>query len=340
MDNLYASLEQRYGLPEGALSAVESVESGGKDDATSPKGAKGRFQFMPATAQAYGVDVSDFVSSAHGAAQYLSDLQKQYGSFRAAVAHYNGGSKAGKAVSMGEAPPAEETKGYLQKVSMKLPPIDPSKVETSGSVSVSGYEPINPSEVELSEPIKSEQVTKELPANLKGLSKADLFLKGLKASGETTMTGIGQVLDPLAQQLEKAFPEFSKAASEKLGLPSAKEVGEKRFAEILAQREANKPLLETTPGMLGNVAGELGQAIALPGGTIGKAALTGATMGAVQPTLPEESKAFDIASGAALGGSGQGAVNAIGRIAQPIVKNLSEIGQKSVQVLKDASVGL
>jgi len=340
MDNLYASLEQRYGLPEGALSAVESVESGGKDDATSPKGAKGRFQFMPATAQAYGVDVSDPVSSAHGAAQYLSDLQKQYGSFRAAVAHYNGGSKAGKAVSMGEAPPAEETKGYLQKVSMKLPPIDPSKVETSGSVSVSGYEPINPSEVELSEPIKSEQVTKELPANLKGLSKADLFLKGLKASGETTMTGIGQVLDPLAQQLEKAFPEFSKAASEKLGLPSAKEVGEKRFAEILAQREANKPLLETTPGMLGNVAGELGQAIALPGGTIGKAALTGATMGAVQPTLPEESKAFDIASGAALGGSGQGAVNAIGRIAQPIVKNLSEIGQKSVQVLKDAGVPL
>lgn len=340
MDNLYASLEQRYGLPEGALSAVESVESGGKDDATSPKGAKGRFQFMPATAQAYGVDVSDPVSSAHGAAQYLSDLQKQYGSFRAAVAHYNGGSKAGKAVSMGEAPPAEETKGYLQKVSMKLPPIDPSKVETSGSVSVSGYEPINPSEVELSEPIKSEQVTKELPANLKGLSKADLFLKGLKASGETTMTGIGQVLDPLAQQLEKAFPEFSKAASEKLGLPSAKEVGEKRFAEILAQREANKPLLETTPGMLGNVAGELGQAIVLPGGTIGKAALTGATMGAVQPTLPEESKAFDIASGAALGGSGQGAVNAIGRIAQPIVKNLSEIGQKSVQVLKDAGVPL
>ena len=92
--------------------------------------------------------------------------------------------------------------------------------------------------------------------------------------------------------------------------------------------------------MLGNVAGEIGQAIALPGGTIGKAALTGATMGAVQPTLPEESKAFNIASGAALGGAGQGAVNAIGRIAQPIVKNLSEIGQKSVQVLKDAGVPL
>jgi len=340
MDNLYASLEQRYGLPEGALSAVESVESGGKDEATSPKGAKGRFQFMPATAQAYGVDVSDPVSSAHGAAQYLSDLQKQYGSFRAAVAHYNGGSKAGKAVSMGEAPPAEETKGYLQKVSMKLPPIDPSKVETSGSVSVSGYEPINPSEVELSEPIKSEQVTKELPANLKGLSKADLFLKGLKASGETTMTGIGQVLDPLAQQLEKAFPEFSKAASEKLGLPSAKEVGEKRFAEILAQREANKPLLETTPGMLGNVAGELGQAVLLPGGTVGKAALSGAEMGLVQPTLLEESRAFNAIAGGGLGAAGQGIVSGLGKVAQPITSELSGAAQNAVKILTEAGIPL
>ena len=89
MDNLYASLEQRYGLPEGSLSAVESVESGGKDEAISPKGAKGRFQFMPETAKAYGVDTSDPVSSAVGAAKFLSDLQSQYGSFKAAVAHYN-----------------------------------------------------------------------------------------------------------------------------------------------------------------------------------------------------------------------------------------------------------
>jgi len=340
MDNLYASLEQRYGLPEGALSAVESVESGGKDTAESSKGAKGRFQFMPSTAQAYGIDVSDPISSAYGAAQYLSDLQKQYGSFKAAIAHYNGGSKAGKAVSMGDEPPATETKGYLQKVSMKLPPIDPSQVEPSSSVSVSGYDPINPSEVELIEPIKAQEVTKELPANLKNLNKAELFLKGLKASGETTMTGIGQVLDPLAQQLEKAFPEFSKAASEKLGLPTAKEVGEKRFAEILAQREANKPLLETTPGMLGNVTGELGQALVLPGGTIGKAALAGAEMGAAQPTLPEESRAFNAISSGALGATGQGIVSALGKVAQPITAQLSGAAQNAVKVLTEAGIPL
>jgi hypothetical protein len=340
MDNLYATLEKRYGLPEGALSAVASVESGGKDEAVSPKGARGRFQFMPDTASAYGVDVADPISSAHGAAQYLSDLQKQYGSFKAAIAHYNGGTKAGKAVSMGNEPPAEETKGYLQKVSMKLPTIDPAQVEPIGSVQVSGYEPINPAEVEVVEPINPKEVTKAIPEKLKGLSNADLFLKGIKASGETTATGIGQVLDPFSKQLEKAFPEFSKAASEKLGLPSAEKVAAEREAQILAQRQANQDLLSTTPGMLGNVTGELGQALLLPGGTIGKAALAGGTMGAVQPTLPEENKAFNIGMGAAFGGAGQSVVNAVGRIAQPITKNLSDIGQKSVQILKDAGVPL
>ena len=328
MDNLYASLEKRYMLPEGALSAVESTESGGNDSAISPKGAKGRFQFMPETAKAYGVDTSDKVSSAHGAAQYLADLQNQYGSFKAALAHYNGGTKAAKAVLAGQEPAAEETRNYLKKVNSRinLKDEDITWDEPKGSVSVSAP--------------KDEDITWDKPTeDLSKKSGLELFGKGLKASGQTTMTGIGQVLDPLAQQLERAFPSVSKFG-QKLGMPSAKEVAANRESEILGQRESNKQLLETPAGLAGNIAGELGQAIALPGGTIVKAALTGATMGAVQPTLPEESKAFDIGSGAVLGGAGQGAVNAIGRIAQPIVKNLSEIGQKSVQVLKDAGVPL
>ena len=342
MDNLYASLEQRYGLPEGALSAVESVESGGKDNALSSKGAQGRFQFMPATAQAYGVDTSDPVSSAHGAAQYLSDLQKQYGSFKAALAHYNGGSKAGKAVSMGGEPPAEETKGYLQKVSLKLPKIDPSQVQTDGSsVSVSGFEPINPADVQISEPINAGDVEKARPLTAKGepMSNTELFAKGLKASAQTTMTGIGQVLDPLAQYFEEKFPQVT-SIGEKVGLPSAKEVAGKRQEEILAQREANKEILGTGAGLAGNLAGELGQAFLLPGGTIAKTALAGAEMGAVQPTLENENRAFNMLGGAVAGAGGEAGVKAIGRIAQPIAKQLTPVGEKAVQVLKDAGVPL
>jgi len=309
MDNLYASLEKRYMLPEGALSAVESTESGGNDSAISPKGAKGRFQFMPATAEAYGVDTSDKVSSAHGAAQYLSDLQNQYGSFKAALAHYNGGTKAAKAVLAGQEPSAEETRNYLKKVNSKIN-------------------------------LKDEDITWDKPTeDLSKKSGLELFGKGLKASGKTTMTGIGQVLDPLAQQLEEAFPAVSKFG-QKLNMPSAKEAAAGREAEILAQREENKPLLETPAGLAGNITGELGQAVLLPGGTIGKAALTGATMGAVQPTLQDESKAFNVISGAGVGAAGQGIVNALGRVAQPITNQIGEIGANAVKTLREAGIPL
>ena len=328
MDNLYASLEKRYMLPEGTLSAVESTESGGNDSAISPKGAKGRFQFMPATAEAYGVDTSDKVSSAHGAAQYLSDLQNQYGSFKAALAHYNGGTKAAKAVLAGQEPSAEETRNYLKKVNSKinLKDEDITWDEPKGSVTISAP--------------KDEDITWDKPTeDLSKKSGLELFGKGLKASGKTTMTGIGQVLDPLAQQLEEAFPAVSKFG-QKLNMPSAKEAAAGREAEILAQREENKPLLETPAGLAGNITGELGQAVLLPGGTIGKAALTGATMGAVQPTLQDESKAFNVISGAGVGAAGQGIVNALGRVAQPITNQIGEIGANAVKTLREAGIPL
>jgi len=328
MDNLYASLEKRYMLPEGALSAVESTESGGNDSAISPKGAKGRFQFMPETAKAYGVDTSDKVSSAHGAAQYLADLQNQYGSFKAALAHYNGGTKAAKEVLAGKEPAAEETRNYLKKVNSRinLKDEDITWDEPKGSVSVSAP--------------KDEDIIWDKPTeDLSKKSGLELFNKGLKASGQTTMTGIGQVLDPLTQQLEQSFPAVSKFG-QKLGMPSAKEAAAGREAEILAQREANKPLLETPAGLAGNITGELGQAVLLPGGTIGKAALAGAGMGAVQPTLPEENRAFNIASGAGLGAAGQGIVNVLGRVAQPITNQLGEIGENAVKTLRDAGIPL
>ena len=328
MDNLYASLEKRYMLPEGALSAVESTESGGNDSAISPKGAKGRFQFMPKTAKAYGVDTSDKVSSAHGAAQYLADLQNQYGSFKAALAHYNGGTKAAKEVLAGKEPAAEETRNYLKKVNSRinLKDEDITWDEPKGSVSVSAP--------------KDEDIIWDKPTeDLSKKSGLELFNKGLKASGQTTMTGIGQVLDPLTQQLEQSFPAVSKFG-QKLGMPSAKEAAAGREAEILAQREANKPLLETPAGLAGNITGELGQAVLLPGGTIGKAALAGAGMGAVQPTLPEENRAFNIASGAGLGAAGQGIVNVLGRVAQPITNQLGEIGENAVKTLRDAGIPL
>ena len=79
------------GVTPGLLDAVEHVESGGRD-LTSSAGAQGYFQFMPATAARYGVNVHDEQSSRAGAAAYLSDLRRDFGGDMAkALASYNWG---------------------------------------------------------------------------------------------------------------------------------------------------------------------------------------------------------------------------------------------------------
>lgn len=120
--NLLSKLEQEHGLQPGLLNAVMMQESGGRADAVSPKGARGWFQFMPQTAQAYGVqDPTDFTQSATGAAKYLGNLYKQFGNWEDALRAYNWGEgnlskfKRGKRKDM----PAE-AQAYPQAVLARL----------------------------------------------------------------------------------------------------------------------------------------------------------------------------------------------------------------------------
>jgi hypothetical protein len=344
MQNLYASLESRYELPEGTLSAIQSAENSG-DTAVSPKGAKGRFQFMPATAEAYGVDPNDPVSSARGAAQYLADLTKQYdGSLKAAIAHYNGGTKAGQAVAKGEEPPAEETKKYLNKVSSSFK-IDPNQVkwdegESSPSIDVS--------KVQWNEEPKTSKQ-----------SDTELFLQGAKKSVTDLGQGAKSLLDIPAQFLENKFKDSAVAKFGKtMGMPTAEESAAQTQKEIEAERKQSQPMMESLPGMAGYVGGNiatsllggaalkgaqvapaLGEALMNP--TTYKAAVgIGALQGALQPTLQDESKLFNTGAGAVAGGLGLGAVNTLGRIAQPVQEAIAPHVEKAVEVLRKAGVPL
>jgi Transglycosylase SLT domain len=355
MDNLYQSLEERYGLPAGTLSAVQDTESGGNDMAISPKGAKGRFQFMPETAKAYGVDVNDPVSSAHGAAQYLSDLVKQYGSVQAALAHYNGGTKAGEAVSQGAEPPATETKNYLTKVNSKLTvPQDLEFTPLSADVRTDEI----PSDLEFI-PITETTATKE-PNKFEKMSFGKQSLEGLKKSFRDLSLGAKQLVDMPVKEIAKKYPEATAALDKfgaQFGLPNAKESIEKTPKEILKEREEYAPLMKTAGGITGHIGGDIGTSLAgglaLKGlGAIGAgeallnpttykaAAGLGAAQGALQPTLPEENKAFNTAAGATMGMLGLGAVNTLGRVAQPVKDTLGKIGQESINILKKAGVPL
>ena len=357
MDNLYQSLEERYGLPAGTLFAVQDTESGGNDMAISPKGAKGRFQFMPDTAKAYGVNVNDPISSAHGAAQYLSDLVKQYGSVQAALAHYNGGTKAGESVSQGAEPPATETKNYLTKVNSKLTvPQDLEFTPLSANVKANEI----PTDLEFTPITELKTTLAKEPNKFEKMSFGKQSIEGLQKRFRDLGLGSKQLLDVPVKEIAEKFPETTAALDKfgaKFGLPTAKESIEQTPKEVLKERKEFGPLMETPGGVTGYIAGDIGTSLAgglaLKGlGAVGAgeallnpttykaAAGLGATQGALQPTLPEENKLFNTAAGATAGMLGLGAVNALGRIAQPVKDTLGKIGQESVDILKKAGVPL
>ncbi len=123
LDNLslhYAPLIKqvaaRYGLKAALLHAVIRVESAYNPNATSPKGAAGLMQLMPATAKRYGVtDRYDPDLNVAGGARYLRDLIQQFNNLELALAAYNAGENAVKKYG-NQIPPYQETQQYVVKV--------------------------------------------------------------------------------------------------------------------------------------------------------------------------------------------------------------------------------
>ena len=93
---LFAGLERQFGLPTGLLDSLWAQESGRGKKMLSPVGAKGHFQFMDATAKAYGLkNPDDLGESAGAAAHMMADLLRQYhGNLGDALTAYNGGGAA------------------------------------------------------------------------------------------------------------------------------------------------------------------------------------------------------------------------------------------------------
>ena len=121
LDSKYdiGSKEVANGIPRGLILSMIMQESRGDTFRngkllTSPVGAAGVAQFMPATAKQYGVDVRSEESSINGMIKMMSDLIRQFGgNVDKAIMAYNAGAKN---VQNGKAYKFKETKNYLTNI--------------------------------------------------------------------------------------------------------------------------------------------------------------------------------------------------------------------------------
>ena len=112
--SLFQGASQKYGVPATLLAAVAHQESGFNASASSPAGAKGLMQLMPATARGLGVNPLDPAQAVDGAARMLRGLISEFGTVDKALAAYNAGP--GAVHRYHGIPPYAETRRYVPAV--------------------------------------------------------------------------------------------------------------------------------------------------------------------------------------------------------------------------------
>lgn len=123
LDDVFGFAAQEYGVDVDVLRGIAYAESRFNPDiisgkVKSPAGAIGLMQFMPETAQEYGIDPTDPVQAIMGGAAYLrKSLDKFDGDYGRAVASYNWGPnrKAYDSEDWASKAP-QETQKYLMTV--------------------------------------------------------------------------------------------------------------------------------------------------------------------------------------------------------------------------------
>ena len=107
---------QRFGVPRELVIGVARAESAFRSGVSSPAGAQGLMQLMPATARGLGVtDTSDPWQNLAGGTKYLRQLMDRFdGDVEKVVAGYNAGPNA--VAEHGGVPPYAQTRTYVARV--------------------------------------------------------------------------------------------------------------------------------------------------------------------------------------------------------------------------------
>lgn len=129
----------------------------------------------------------------------------------------------------------------------------------------------------------------------------------------------------------KGMVDIGRGVGERLGLVTPEQIAE--------ARKWDQPLMETTPGKIGNIIGSTVPFMAIPGGAgagflgrAGVAAATGAGMGLIQPTVEGESPIVNAGIGAVIGPTTAVGLSGAGKIynaiKSPVMNEIAILSRK------------
>lgn len=332
-DSIAGQYESGLGLPSGILRSLIYQESRGNPSALSPKGAMGVAQFMPATAKAYGVDAKDPWDSLRGAAEYLGDSLKKYGSVDAALAEYNGGPRQANRVVAGQAPAALETRNYISEVKGRLSQGDQAVMRSAAkgdnlaqqvqALRDAGFKDWIADAKQ--QGATNEEIVQQLASQGQAVGQAAHDRRAQEGALSTAWEGVKDVGQRVARGAQQIV-----ADGDELKALQDQEAADRADPDKIALRSS-------TAAQVGSAAPLVASAF-IPGvnGVVGGSALAG-TLAALQPTVEGESRLQNTAVGAATGGAGVlagralgGAINASVRGAQAGLR-----GGRTVQEVRD-----
>jgi hypothetical protein len=132
-----ATSAEKYNVPPAiAASLFHTESSGGKNPATSSKGATGPGQIMPATAALYGMDVKTMTPEQNVdlALRILSDNYKKTGNWQDALSMYHSGVPLAKAIKEGRTDGNMTTSDYVSSTMAAASSISPENLKRYGYV--------------------------------------------------------------------------------------------------------------------------------------------------------------------------------------------------------------
>jgi hypothetical protein len=169
-----------------------------------------------------------------------------------------------------------------------------------------------------------------------GMSTTELVKAGMGQAMTELTLGAKQKLDKAAAFLEDLMGETGKKISRATGGKTAAEILAETETGIAEKRRLDKPLMATTAGKAGAIAGNVGMSLAaapVTGLGLGATMATAGAQSALQPTQGEESALAEGAKSAAISGLTYGAIKTAGagyQMLKGLVAPFTNAGQAKI----------